>query len=334
MFGKSSETFIIAEIGNNHEGSFDVAQEMVRQAAACGVDAVKFQTYKTELFINPSDKKRYEQLKAYELTYDQFKELSFLAKELGLKFISTPFDLESVVFLDNIVDAFKVSSSDSTFYPLIEKIALTGKWIILSTGLCNLNQVKSIADYIHNIWKSNNIGLERMAILHCISAYPAPIEQLNLNCIKNMREELGCVIGYSDHALGIEAATTAVAVGAKVIEKHFTLDKDYSSFRDHSLSADPKEMRELVHRIRSVETMLGSEEKLLQPCEVDTLPLLRRSIVAAKDLPAGKTIQKEDIMWTRPGGGLEPGNEVVIIGRVLKKAISRGDSLDNDLFKN
>jgi len=268
------------------------------------------------------------------LTYDQFTALSLLAKELGLKFISTPFDLESAVFLDSIVDAFKISSSDNTFYPLIDKIAQTGKPTIISTGLCNLDHIKSVVDYILDIWKSNNIVLERLAILHCISAYPAPVEQLNLNCIKSLSEELGCIIGYSDHALGIEAATTAVAVGARIIEKHFTLCKENSSFRDHSLSADPKDMRELVNRIRTVETMLGSEEKLLQPCEVEALPLLRRSIVAAKDLPAGKTIQNEDIIWTRPGGGLEPGNESVIMGRVLKKAVRIGACLDKDLFES
>ncbi len=324
MFDKSNKTFIIAEIGNNHEGSFETAQEMVRQAAACGVDAVKFQTYKTEHYISRSDSVRFDRMKSFELLPEQFLSLSKQAQHLGLKFISTPFDLGSAALLVNMVDAYKISSSDNTFYPLLEKVAATGKSLILSTGLCDLEQVKKSINFIEDVWEASNIN-GQICILHCVSSYPAPLEELNLLAIKLFQKEFPCLVGYSDHALGIEASVLAVACGAVIIEKHFTLDKNYSDFRDHQLSADPAEMKELVTRIRFAEKMLGSEHKVLQKCEEEALPLLRRSIVADKVLPEGHIISIEDLTWTRPGNGLPPGQESLLEGKKLNKSMRIGN---------
>ncbi|MGD0534549.1 MAG: N-acetylneuraminate synthase family protein [Methanoregula sp.] len=315
---------IVAEIGNNHEGSMDNAIRLVRAAADCGVDAVKFQTYRTELFVCPADTERYARMKSFELQYPQFAELAELAHSLGMLFISTPLDLESARFLDSIVDAFKIASGDNDFFPLIDETVRTGKPVIVSTGASDPETVHRVVAYIRTTGKgesSRDIGL-----LHCVSCYPAPDDEVNLAAVRFLTEEFrGCTPGYSDHALGIEAAVASVSWGAKIVEKHFTLDKNYSAFRDHQLSADPAEMKEMVLRIRKVSLMAGRADKKIQDCEQAMNPLIRRSIAARSDLSAGHRLGPDDLMWIRPSSGMRPGTEQEILGKQLRHAIRRGD---------
>jgi N,N'-diacetyllegionaminate synthase len=317
---------MIAEIGNNHEGQFDTAKRLVEEAAKAGVDAVKFQTFATERFVRKTDIARFQQLKKYELSPEEFAKLAHLARSLNLLFFSTPLDIESVYVLAPLVDAYKIASGDNNFYPMIDKIAESDKPIILSTGASDLAQVQRSVQFIRDKW--NERGFQGMlGVLHCVSSYPVPPENANLRSIPFLMDKLDETIGYSDHTLGDEAAVLAIASGARIIEKHFTLDRDYSDFRDHKLSADPAMMRRLVDRVRTAETLLGTYSKHVQPCEQALLPVIRRSITAAVDLPAGHKIKVADLMWVRPSGGLSPGEESVLLGKVLKRAVKSGEAL-------
>jgi N,N'-diacetyllegionaminate synthase len=309
---------LLAEIGNNHEGDVGVARELVVRAAEAGADAVKFQTFKTERFISAADAERFARLKRFELTYEEFAELADLAHEHGLLFVSTPLDLESARFLDGIVDAFKIASGDNTFFPLIKEVARTGKPVILAAGLAEVGQMQHTLDVV----RAQDGASKHVAVLHCVSAYPVPPEEANLGAIGALAEALDCTIGYSDHTLGIEAATLAVAYGARIIEKHFTLAHDYSEFRDHRLSAEPSELAELAKRLRAADLLRGSNEKKVQPSEAEGVITMRRSIVAARDLQPGDVIEPSDLMWIRPGGGIPPGDEHLLLGRRLKRPIA------------
>ena len=315
---------VVAEIGNNHEGDFEIACHLVREAAECGVDAVKFQTLQARYFVPPSNEARYEQLISYELTYREFERIQQLAKSLGLLFISTPLDLESARFLENLVDCYKIASGDINFYPLIEKVCSTGKPIIFSSGASNFAQVVKTKKFIDEHWAARDIEQD-VAVLHCVSSYPTLFDQANLASIHFLIDEIGCTVGYSDHTLGIDVAVLATVVGARIIEKHFTLDKQYSDFRDHQLSADPKEMKALVEQIEQVQVILGKREKVVQECETPLADQIRRSIVAATDLPAGHRIREQDLLWMRPATGLSPGLEDQVIDQTLKLSVAAGE---------
>jgi sialic acid synthase SpsE len=321
------DVLVVAEIGNNHEGNFEVARELVRQAATCGVHAVKFQTFRTELFVNPRDQARYERLKSFELTHAQFAELGQLARSLGLLFLSTPLDIESARFLAGHVDAFKIASGDNNFYPLLSAVCSSEKPIIVSTGLSDMAQIKSTKLHIEREWTKQGLT-PGLAFLHCVTSYPAPSSELNLAAIPMLAESLQCPVGYSDHTLDLEACAAAVALGACIIEKHFTLDKRFSSFRDHQLSADPAELGALVKLVKRVKSMRGYPVKTIQPCEQSLVTAARRSIVAAHDLPAGDVMTIDDILWLRPAVGLAPGEEYLILHKRLRKAISAGEIIN------
>ena len=320
------KVLVVAEIGNNHEGDFGLARELVRAAAECGVDAVKFQTFKTRYFVSQRDQARYERLCSFELSFERFEELQSLARSLGLLFVSTPMDLESAKFLENLVDFYKIASADNTFWPLIEALANSGKPIVLSTGLAGFDEVERSQSFIEERWRAVDSSA-RLAVLHCVSCYPVPIDQASLASIPFLREKLGGIVGYSDHTLGTDACFTAVALGARIIEKHFTIDKRHSDFRDHQLSADPREMKLLVDGVDRVVRMLGSSGKETQPCEAESKTLIRRSIVAAEDLPKGHRLTPDDLIWLRPGGGCPPGTEDQLLGRALNRPISFGDPI-------
>ena len=325
-FNTESRILIVAEIGNNHEGSFEIARQLVIKAAECGVDAVKFQTFRTEHYVSKSDEARFSRLKSFELSFAQFAQLSNLAKELGLLFISTPFDLASAEFLEHIVDAYKIASGDNNFYPLLEVVARTGKPVIISTGVSDFEQVAKTISFVTRQWNDRKLK-GQLALLHCVSSYPVAPGQANLRSMQCLAENFDHTIGYSDHTLGLDAALLAVALGARIIEKHFTLDHNFSGFRDHQLSADPKEMLELVQRIRNASAMLGKFEKVVQPDETGVVANIRRSIVAAKDLRQGHALAVGDLTWTRPAGGLPPGEEDRLIGRKLKHDFQFGEKI-------
>lgn len=324
------QVLIIAEIGNNHEGNYALAEEMIVRTAEAGADAVKFQTFKSELYVSSKDEARFNRLKSFELAFDQFAKLKKVADDNGILFLSTPFDLESAHFLDNIVSGFKIASGDNTFYPLLEKVALTGKPIIMSGGLADIEQLDYSSCFIRHIWREHEIE-QKLAVLHCITSYPVEPQNANLAAIGTIAAKLGCVVGYSDHTMGIDAAVLAVAAGARIIEKHFTIDHNYSSFRDHQLSANPAELKELVSCIRKAEILMGTGVKTPSQSERDNELLVRRSIVAKHSLDAGVQISPEDITWVRPAGGLPPGQEAAILGRRLASSVKGGEWITREM---
>lgn len=317
-FDTDERVLVVAEIGNNHEGDVCVARELVERAADSGADAVKFQTFRTDAYVSPSDAGRYARMKSFELTAGEFEELADLAHARSLLFLSTALDLESVRVLESVVDAFKVASGDIDFFPLLEKIAATDKPSVLSTGQSDLADVECAVRVLG----------EGIGILHCLTSYPAPENEVNLNAIRLLAERFPhCTVGYSDHTVGLDAAGLAVACGARIVEKHFTLDKEYSDFRDHRLSADPEELRELVRRIRTAEVLLGDGVKAVQPSESAARTSVRRSIAAGRALEAGHVLSVGDFVWTRPADGLRPGSEPDLIGRRLRRSLAAGEHL-------
>ena len=327
------KVFIIAEIGNNHEGNFELAKQMLSQAAVAGADAVKFQTFIPKNLVSNEDQERLKQLSRFQLSYEQFTELALIAKEKGLIFFSTPFDIESAKFLNTIQPIFKIASGDNNFYPLIDTVASFGKPMIVSTGVADLDLIKKVYDKISKIWANKKEDYPSLALLHCVASYPVPDEQANIASIIYLKKLFPqAVIGYSDHTLGIDAAVLSVIAGARIIEKHFTVDKNYSTFRDHKLSADPKEMRLLVDQVRKAEVMLGIEEKKTQNCEKEMNIVGRRSIAAARKLSIGSTLAWDDLIWVRPGKGFPPGDENRIIGKKIIRELKMGQIIQqNDL---
>ena len=326
-FDTEKKVLIIAEIGNNHEGDFELAKEMIDAAAEAGADAVKFQTFRTEHYINKLEQQRFSRLKRFELDFFQFEMLSKLAKEHGLFFISTPFDLGSAKALSNFVDVLKISSSDNNFFPLIEKITEYKLPVILSTGLLDLTGIQKTVGIFEKAW-SRDFVEKNLALLHCVCSYPVPIKEANLLAIKSLQEEYTFSIGYSDHVIGNDAAIISVALGARVVEKHFTLDHNLSDFHDHKISANIPEMKDLVSRIRNAEALLGDGLKKAETCETKIVDLVRRSIVVNRDMVAGECVKLEDLTWVRPAGGIPPGNEDLIVGKFLKKDLSSGDQIN------
>jgi N,N'-diacetyllegionaminate synthase len=325
-FDTDARVLVVAEVGNNHEGDVDAARELVKQAAAAGAHAVKLQTFHTPRFVRARDTARFEQLSRYELAPEVVVELAEQARSLELLFLSTPLDLGSAELLEPLVDAYKIASGDNDFLQLLERVADTGKPVIVSTGLVDLEGARAAKASIERRWDANGASGE-LAILHTVTAYPAPPESVNLASIPSLARELGCTVGYSDHTLGNEACATAVAAGARIVEKHFTLDHDHSDFRDHKLSADPSELKQLVERVALVEKLLGSPEKTVQAAEEELTPAVRRSIAAGRDLPRGHVVEPEDLTWLRPRDGLVPGEEHKLVGRALRRDVPMGESI-------
>lgn len=318
-----SKVTIIAEIGNNHEGDASLAEKMILEASKAGVDAVKFQTSVPELFYHKDEVERIKKLNGFRLSDEAYKRLRHVAKEEGLMFISTPLDLESADFLFDLVDVYKISSGDNTYHALLKKVAVKGKDVIMSTG-CSSDEEIDAALQVLQENKSN--PQSKVTLLHCVSSYPVHPEEANLFSIPRMQKRFpGVDIGYSDHTLGIEAAVLSVALGAKVIEKHFTLDKNFSDFRDHQLSADAEEMKQLVDRVHEAAVLLGDITQETMSCEAEIAPHIRRSMVAAKKLAKGHVLGEADIRFARPGGGVPPEDEKKVLGLSLQTDVEEGD---------
>jgi len=318
------KVLIVAEIGNNHEGNFELAQEMIYKAAEAGADAAKFQTFKTEKYVTITEKERYEKVKSFELSYEQFEELSLIANKNGLIFLSTPLDRESVDALDSFVQVFKISSGDNTFWPLIKKIASKRKPVILSTGVANEEEIREALHLLKEYGKLEPLQ-DWVALLHCVSSYPVPPDEVNLSSIKFV-----VTVGYSDHALDTTACLAAVALGARVIEKHFTYSKKNQTFRDHLLSADPHEFKEMVEKIRLIESYLGEYKKESMPCEEKMKIVVRRSIAANTSIEKGEVITPDDLTWVRPALGLKIGQENVVIGKKALRDIKIGELIKEE----
>lgn len=325
----SDRIFVIAEIGNNHEGDFELAKDMIRKAASAGADAVKFQTIIPHELCSSDQVDRLAVLEKFHFSYKQFAELAELAKEQSSIFMSTPFDEISVEELDKFVPAFKVASCDVTFYPLLEAIAKTGKPMIMSTGAASEEEILASCKFIESCWEKNGIDNPGLALLHCVSSYPTPENEANLKAIASLNEA-GYESGYSDHTLGLDAAVLSVALGAKIIEKHFTVDKNYSDFRDHQLSANPNEFRQMVDKIRSAEALMGSGRIDVAFCEACNRDLIRRSAAARGDIAEGSVLKCENVRWVRPGTGITPDQANTLIGRKATRRFKDGELLSSE----
>lgn len=325
----SRDVMIIAEIGNNHEGDVALAEELVSEAARAGAHAVKIQSIIPEHLVAPDQTARLAQLRRYQLSWESHAHLARVAADNGVMFLSSPFSLDAVDMLDPLVPAFKVASGDNDHVSLLERIATTGKPVILSTGMTTLDGVAYSLGTLTRVWARARIVDPGLILLHCVSAYPTPSSQANLMALRALAG-FGHVVGYSDHTLGIDAAVLSVALGARVIEKHFTLSKTQSEFRDHQLSAEPHELKALVERVAEANMMLGDGVKRVMPAEEATAQAARRSICAARDLSAGVVIGPQDLLWLRPAGGLPPGSEHCLLGRRLVRAVAAGERLNVD----
>jgi len=321
-FKELNKPLIIAEIGNNHEGSFDNAIKLINAAKKSGVNAVKFQTYKPELYYTQSEKDRIKKLSKFQLSYEEFYKLSKYAKKQKLIFISTPFDLESLDFLKNIVDIIKISSGDNNFSELILSSIKSRKELIISTGLTSLKEIKNLIYFI----KKNNYS-KKTYLLHCVANYPVAPEDANLNFLLELKSIFKENYGYSDHTIGIDACVISYLLGAKIIEKHFTLNKSFSSFRDHAISADPKDMKNLVDKINSYKVLLTNKKNNYLKCENKERILLRRSLYANKNIKKNYILTKEDIVALRPGKGIPPNNKSLILSKKTKKKLKKGSIL-------
>lgn len=310
------KTFIIAEVGNNHEGNLKIAKKLVILASKAGADAVKFQTFKTHNFVRKKDKKRFKLLKKFELSFKDFQILKTLAHKNNIKFISTPLDLESANFLIKKADIIKIASGDNNFFPLIDKILNSKKSLIISTGMTDMSDLRKLTEHI-----KKNIGKrsmkKRIALLHCVTSYPVEDKYANLKSISYLIENFDLKIGYSDHTIGNEACLAAVALGAKIIEKHFTVDKNFSNFRDHSLSADFIDLKNLVNSIRKIELQLGEfNKKILKP-EKKVVKLNRRGIYAKRKIIKGEKISSVNSAFLRPSNT----NDFLYIKKIIDKKI-------------
>ena len=325
--GKNKPTFIIAEIGSNHNQNFDLALKHIDAARDAGVDAVKFQTFKAETHISKyaemesyldNQIKPFDLLKSLEIDHDWHLKLKKHAEDLDLIFFSSPCDYEAVDNLEKIdVPAYKVASFDLPDLDLIKFIALKKKPIILSTGLADWIEIQRAIDVCK---KSGN---NQVILLQCTSLYPAPERLTNLNAIQNMERVFGCITGYSDHTIGDTIPLAAVAMGARVIEKHFTLDRNLPG-PDHSFGIEPIELKDLVKKIRLIEEAFGDGQKNGPRYEeIETYEKFRRSLHVLKDLEQGEEIQEEHIITKRPGYGIPPYLKQQILGKKLSKSIKK-----------
>ena len=325
-FATLERTWIIAEIGVNHEGDEAVAVDLIHKAKACGADAVKFQTFDPAHYVSSIQPERLERVSRWALPQDAFRRLAAKARGLGLVFFSTPLGFSDISFLSEIAPMFKISSGDLTCLPLIRAVAETGKPVIISTGLGTEAEIRAAVDTVLAVRPEAAID-GSLLLMHCVSAYPTPPEEAHVRNVGWLKKKFGLPVGYSDHTLGIKACELAVAAGAVALEKHFTYRKEDQTFHDHKLSADPKDMTELVVAVRQAEVYLGKAERARGPSEEKLLQHMRRSLGAVVDIPAGVPVKAEWLTFLRPQWGLTPDRLDAVVGRKLNRAVSAGDLL-------
>ena len=325
------QILVIAEIGANHEGNLDEAKRLIEAAAKCGADAVKFQTYRADKIVAVGETQRRAHFRRLELADEAFETLAQVALEHRVMFLSTPFDTESADLLDPLMPAFKVASGDLTATPLLAHIAGKGKPILLSTGMADMEEIIDAIDVIEG---ASPLGADApLVLLHCVSSYPTPDASAHLNAIPYLRDRTGRSVGYSDHTLGIEACLAAVALGARVVEKHFTFDKSRATMRDHQLSADPTDLARLVAGIRRVEAMLGESGKILREVEAQNRVSMRRSLAARTAVHKGEVITPAMLTVLRPGTGLAPSKMHEVVGRRAVRDLQPGELLTVDALE-
>jgi len=338
--GNDSPTLMIAEAGVNHNGDLRLAHELIRAAAQTGADVVKFQTYVTEEIIvrnapkaeyqllttNPSES-QFQMLKSLELPISAYSELKAHCEELGVIFLSTPYDFPSLEALERIqVAGYKIASTDTSNLPFLDTVARKGRPVILSTGMSDLDQVSEAVDTMQSA------GLHDLALLQCTSEYPAPMNELNIRAMSTLSMRFNLPVGFSDHSQGIEASSWAVAAGACIIEKHFTLDRKMKG-PDHAASLEPREMTDLVKLVRRVEYSLGDGRKVPTASEVRNKPRMQKSLVARRHLAQGEVIDGSALNCKRPADGLSPSLWKQVVGRKTARAINVDETLTNDMIQ-
>ncbi|MCL0059466.1 N-acetylneuraminate synthase [Dehalococcoidia bacterium] len=339
LVGEGKPCFIIAEAGVNHNGDINLAKKLIDIAKEAGADAVKFQTFKAKEVVTGGAEKadyqkettgaeesQFEMIKRLELTEKDFRELFAYAQEKGILFLSSPFDKGSVDLLDELgVPAFKVGAGEITNFPLLRHIAGKKKPIILSTGMSTLGEIEEALELIRKE------AVEEIILLHCVSCYPAKVEDMNLKAMKTLRHAFKLPVGLSDHSLGVTIPIAAVARGACVIEKHFTLDKNLPG-PDHRASLEPDELKQVVKAIRDVEKAMGDGIKRPTVEEEENKKVARRSIVASVDIPKGAIITEHMLDVKRPGTGIEPRYIEMIVGRQAKEDIKKDEMITMEMI--
>jgi len=336
MIGYGNPCFIIAEVGVNHNGDIKLAHKLIDVAAEAGADAVKFQSFVTEDLVMPeAQKARYQvettgqnggqfaMLKSLELSKDQQKELKSHCDEIGILYLCTPYEEKSADLLEHIgVAAYKIASTDTSNILFLRYLARKNIPVILSTGMSSLGEVEESVNEL------KLHGLDgKLIILQCTSEYPVPVQDINLRAMKTMELAFGCPVGFSDHTPGIGASPWAVAAGACIVEKHFTLDRNMEG-PDHRASIEPDELKELVRTIRNVEAALGDGIKRPMPSELPNKTRMQKSLVATRSIPADETIQETDLTCKRPGSGLPPKWFDRVVGRKAAKRIQKEEMLE------
>lgn len=310
---------VIAEAGVNHNGDVNIAKKLVDEAKKAGADIVKFQTFQADKLASKQAKmaeyqkdnlgieeSQEEMLRKLMLSDKEYVELANYCKNVGIAFLSTPFEIDSIRFLDRLQNMWKIPSGEITNYPYLVEIARTGKDVILSTGMSTLDEV----DEALNVLKTNSAG--KITLMHCTTNYPTPMQDVNLKAMLTMKEHCGCDVGYSDHSKGIEVPIAAVAMGAVIIEKHFTLDRSMEG-PDHKASLEPNELKAMVDAIRNVELAMGDGVKKPSESEMANIEVVRKSIIASRDIKKGETLTEGNLTTKRPGTGISPmwWNEVI-----------------------
>ncbi|WP_259783143.1 N-acetylneuraminate synthase family protein [Aestuariispira ectoiniformans] len=326
LFGKdlAKEVVLVAEIGVNHEGDPEKAFELMRLAAQAGADAVKFQSYTAERFISAVDPDRLERVGRFALDEQTHRELATEAKSLGVSFFSSAISEDWVPLLAELGEAIKIASGDLTFEPVIRAATESGRKVLLSTGASDIDEIDRAVAWVRDVVGDENLS-SRLLLMHCVSAYPTPMEQANFLSIPFLQQRYHPVaVGYSNHVIGTEAAIAAVALGARVVEMHFTDQKDGREFRDHSLSADAADIRYLTEILPKVAAGRGTWGKPVQACE-ETMPeIIRKGVVAAHDLEAGTVLSQDDLMFARPASEYSAGELPQLIGATLNMPCSKG----------
>jgi N,N'-diacetyllegionaminate synthase len=336
----TSKVFIIAEAGVNHNGSLDMAYRLVDVAKEAEADAIKFQTFKAENVVSRvADKAEYqkkatssgesqlEMIKKLELSFEDFVKLKKYCDKKGIMFLSTPFDYQSIDFLYNLIDIYKIPSGEIINHPYLKHIAAKNKPIIMSTGMANLGEIEEAISIISAVNSKVKISL-----LHCTTNYPTSYEEVNLKAIQTLAAAFKLPVGYSDHTLGIEVPIAAVAMGAKLIEKHFTLDKKLPG-PDHRASLEPNELKGMIKAIRNIEMALGDGIKKPNKSEIEIMKVARRSLIATRDIKVGEAIKESDIIIKRPGTGIPPKFKEIVIGMKLINDIRRDEPFRWENFK-
>jgi len=331
---KENGTFIIAEAGVNHNGDINLAYKLIDKAVEAGVDAIKFQTFKVEKLVSKTTKmadyqkkntgdntSQYGMLKKLELTYKDFENLKRYCDEKGIIFLSSPFDRESIDFLEKLVPYYKVPSGEIVNFPYLKHIASKRKPIIMSTGMATLGEIEKALNAIYSVNPSAEVYL-----LHCTTNYPTPYEEVNLKAMLTLKEAFKLPVGYSDHTLGIEVPIAAVAMGATIIEKHFTLDKNLPG-PDHKASLEPEELKKMVQAIRNIEKALGDGIKGPSKSEEKIKEVVRKRIVAAKKLNIGEEITIDKVSIKRVERGIKPEFLEIILGKKLIKSVNEDEPI-------